>query len=376
MRSWRSETTLVTGATGFLGHYVLRDLLTKGERIVAVLRPPLADSSERLRGMMESIGLDPAGYLKRGQLVLVAGSLPNDLPEPDWGRTDAILSCAASLSLFANGSREPFTTNVEGTQGLIDWAIRHNVIRMYAVSTAYTCGWKTGLIPEEFHVPAPSFQTDYERSKWQAETLLEEWASWIGHSLTVFRPSFLVGDSATGHTTQFAGFYQFARLIGTLKERFANPNNGKSTYIPLRIPGRPEDRQNLVPVDFVSRMIAEVVTRPQFHGRIYHLTNPEPPTNDMMKRCYEQYFGLYGGRFADPDEVLGKCSLAESLLWDQYDVVTPRVAHNPHFCMDNARQVMAEAGLTFPSLDAERIYMLFDYAAKRAWGRGTNGFHS
>lgn len=376
MRISRPETTLFTGATGFLGHYILRDLLRKGERIVAVLRPPLEDGQAKLRTMLRDIGLDVDPFLADGRLLLVPGSLPDDLPEPDWGRTDAILNCAASLSLFTGDGGEPYTTNVKGTEALTEWAIRHGVIRIHAVSTAYTCGWKTGLIPEAFHNPAPDFQTDYERSKWEAEALLEEWSSWIGHSLTVFRPSFLVGDSTTGYTTQFAGFYQFARLVGTLKERYASHKNGTKTYIPLRIPGRPDGHQDIVPVDFVARVVAEVVTRPEFHGRIYHLTNPEPPSNDMMKRCYEEYFGLHGGRFADPEEVIGNCSQPESLLWDRYHLITPRVVHNPRFAIDNTREVMKAAGITFPSLHQDRIFMLFDYAASRGWGRRTNGFHS
>ncbi len=375
MRISRPETTLFTGATGFLGHYILRDLLRKGERIVALIRQPFDDNRAKLDAMLRDIGLEMGRYIAGDRLILVPGSLPDDLPEPDWGRTDAILNCAASLSLFSNGNGEPFATNTKGTEALADWAIHHDVIRMYAVSTAYTCGWLNGPIPERFHSPAPDFQTDYERSKWQAEAILEEWSSWIGHSLTVFRPSFLVGDSTTGHTTQFAGFYQFARLVGALKTRFASRNNGTKTYIPLRIPGRPEDQQNIVPVDFVSRMVAEVVTRPEFHGRIYHLTNPEPPTNDMMKQCYEEYFGLHGGSFADPQEVVGKCNTAESLLWDQYHLITPRVVHTPQFAMDNTREVMDRAGVQFPSLQPERIFMLFDYAAQKGWGRGTNGFH-
>jgi len=53
----------------------------------------------------------------------------------------------------------------------------------------------------------------------------------------------------------------------------------------------------------------------------------------MMKRVYEQYFELQGGYFADPNEVIGKCSQAESLLWDQYNLLTPRVVHTPQFDM-------------------------------------------
>lgn len=364
-----AETTLILGATGFLGHYVVRDLLTKGERLVAVVRPPREQAARRLVSMLAATGMDVAPYLDSGQLILAEGRLPDRLPESTWGRTDAILNCAASLDLFSNGNGEPFSTNVAGTEAVVDWAVNNDIIRMYHVSTAYTCGWNLGPIREDYHTDEPQFQTDYERSKWQAELILEEWAAWIGHSLTIFRPSFLVGDSRTGRTTQFGGFYQFARMISDLKERFFDPNNGEKTHIPLRIPGRPEDAHDIVPVDFVSRIIAEVITRPDFHGRIFHLTNPTPPTNDVMKGLYEEYFGLCGGSFADPNDLLGKFNDAEAMLWEKYQLVTSRIMHCPRFENANTREVMAVAGVEFPRLDRERVFTLFDYAARREWGR-------
>jgi len=369
MREQQPQTFFMTGATGFLGQYILRDLLLRGHRVVAMLRGRLADSGPRLCHQMKDLGSPVEEHLKEGRLRLVEGSFPDRLPRPNWGRTDAIINCAASLQLFANGNGDPFTTNVAGMQALLNWADDHGLSRLHAVSTAYTCGWNRGVIREQFHRPEPRFQTDYEKSKWLAEMLMAEWADRPGRLLTIFRPSFLIGDSETGYTCQFAGFYQFARLVSVLKRQYFNPNNGAKTYIPLRIPGRPEDRQNIVPVDFCSRIIAEVMLRPALHGRIYHLTNPEGPTNDMMKRCYEEYFGLYGGYFADPNEVIGRCSQAESLLWDQYHLLTPRVVHTPQFDMSHTREAMQTSRVEFPELTPERVYMLFDFAAARDWGR-------
>lgn len=368
-------TTFMTGATGFLGHYVLRDLLERGQRVVAILRPPITASQARLVAALTEIGLDAQFALQQGRLVVVEGALPDRLPEPTWGRTDYLLHNAASLQLFANGNGDPFGTNVEGTEAILRWAGRAAVRNVFAVSTAYTCGWNQGLIAEQFHYPPPRFQTDYERTKWLAEALYQQWAAEPEHTLTVFRPSFLVGDSQTGYTTQFAGFYQFARLVGVLKQQYNGTPNGERTYIPLRIPGRPDDVQNVVPVDFVSRLMAEVISRPDYHGRIFHLTNPSPPTNDTFKQCYEDYYRLYGGYFAEPGEVVGKCTPAESLLWDEYHLLTPRVVHTPRFDMTNTEQVMAECDTPFPTLDRERILMLIDWAAARGWGRhhGNNG---
>lgn len=365
-----AQTLFLTGATGFLGHFVLRDLLRAGQRVIALLRPPLAESRHRLLSLLEQIGMEADKYLADGGLVLVEGALPGGLPEPSWGHTDAVLHCAASLQLFCNGNDEPFATNLAGTRAIIDWAERHGVRSIHSVSTAYTCGWNNGLILEQFHHPQPEFQTDYERSKWTAESQLAEWSRLPGRILTLYRPSFLIGDSSTGYTTQYAGFYQFAWVLSMLKERFHDPNNGERTYIPLRVPGHPDDRQNLVPVDFAARMVAEVVTRPQFHGRIYHLTNPEPPTNDFLKRCYEAYFGLCGGYFADPRDVVGQYSPAESILWDGCQVITPRIHHTPTFDVTHTRQVMQKVGLTFPTLSEQRLFRIFDYAAAQDWGRG------
>ncbi len=377
MTQFYEDPILFTGATGFMGHYVLRDLLVRGGRFVVLVRPPVEVNADRLMKMLQEIGLETDPYISSGALQVVAGALPDDLPEPSWGRTSAIIHCAASLQLFSNGNGDPEKTNLDGTRAIIDWAERQGVQHIHAVSTAYSCGWNTGTIPERFHEPRPEFQTDYERTKWQSEKLLVNWSERPGRTLTLYRPSFLIGDSETGHTTQFAGFYQFARLLGVLKEQYHDPNNGALTRVPLRIPGRPEDRQNLIPVDYVARVMATIVSKSQYHGRIYHLTNPDPPTNEMMKRCYEEHYGLCGGTFADPEKVVGQFTTTESILWDQYNVLTPRLVHTPRFDTTNTEQVVRENGIEFPTLDQPRLLRMLDFAAQQNWGRknGHNGRH-
>lgn len=364
-------TILASGATGFLGQFAIRDLLSMGHRVVALVRRNLAEEYPRFRELLIPIGVDFEQVTEAGQLLLVEGSLPDTLPEQTWGHTDVVFHSAASLKLFANGDGDPFRTNIDGTAAMLEWAAKHDVNRFFSVSTAYTCGWNSGTIRESFHDPRPTFQTDYERSKWMAERLLHEWSSNDGRKLTVFRPSFLVGDSETGYTTQFGGFYQFGRLLHLLKSQYHGSGNGERAYIPLRVPGRPTDYQNIVPIDFASRMIAEVVSRPEFHGRIYHLANPEPPTNALVKECCEEYFGIEGGCFADPNEVVGHFTEAESFLWDQYHLLTPRLAHSPEFDMSHTLEVMRAADVTFPTINRQRLLMLFDWAAQRDWGRGS-----
>ena len=366
-------TTFLTGATGLLGHYVLRDLLLKGRRVVAMLRPPIDGARERLGDLLSPLGINLDAYVDDDRLVLVEGALPDELPSPTWGKTDEIVACAASLQLLSNGNLEPQKTNVLGTQELLRWADRHAVRNLHAVSTAYVCGFTSSVVREEFHRTEPTFQTDYERTKWIAESMLHKWATQPGRILTIYRPSFLVGDSTTGYTTQFNGFYQAARLISILKEQHKG-HNGDLTYIPLRIPARPETPfQNLVPVDYASQVIAEVVCEPRFHGRIYHLTDPAPPRFSDFKSCMEEYFGLHGGYFADARDMSKDMSTAESLLWEKYDLLMPRIQHTPNFDCTNVHDVLTAMGMTFPVIDRDRFFTLLDYAESKGWGTKSNG---
>jgi len=373
------STTLLTGATGFLGHYVLRDLLLRGQRVVALLRPPLQSSAQRLHEMVAKIGFDSDAYIQSGQLVLCEGAMPDALPSAGhWGSTDDIVSCAASLQLFSNGNGEPFKTNVTGIETLIDWARRHHVRTIHAVSTAYVCGAYKDNVREIFHPQPPSFQTEYERSKWIAEQKLAEWGRENGNVLTVLRPSFLIGDTTTGYTTQFGGFYQFARLVAIMAEHYRDHSNGNGTYIPHRIPGGKNDPvQNLVPVDHASRLVAEIVLDAALHGRIYHLTDPSPPTWDDFKRWLEDYFHVHGGYYVD--ELPPDHNPAEMLLWEKYDLLMPRIHHHVQFDNHNARQVMERFDFCFPKLNQERFARMLDYAASQRWGqkngRDHNGSH-
>src|SRR5262245_33823508 len=109
-------TTFMAGATGFLGHFVLRDLLHRGRRVAAMLRPPLEKSTRRLGELMRRIDVQIDDYRRCGQLVLVEGQLPDLLPAMTWGRTDDVLNCAASLQLVSDDSGEPERTNVDGAR--------------------------------------------------------------------------------------------------------------------------------------------------------------------------------------------------------------------------------------------------------------------
>ena len=366
-------TTLLTGATGFLGQFLLRDLLQKGRRVVALVRCDAAEGLRRVANLLRPLGIDADDEIRAGNLLTVSGGLPDRLPQPDWGQTDEVVHCAASLQLFQNGDLDPFQTNVDGTRALLDWADQNGVACFHAVSSAYVCGMNTGLIRESFHQPEPQFQTDYERSKWLGERELARWAERPGRVLTVYRPSFVVGETNSGYTTQYFGFYQLARLVSMLKQCNGHSPNGDDTYVSVRIPLQPDRCHNLVPVDFAARLICEAVINRALHGRIYHICDPKPPSNDFWKRCFEECFHLHGGYFVDPRAGGGARSPEEAMLWDQLAVLVPRLHHTPQFDQRNTAEIMRSANLSYPAFNRDGVRRLLDYAVSTGWGKKSAG---
>ena len=281
--SAKSHTVFLTGSTGFIGQYVLRGLLQREQRVVVMLRGPMAQNRVRLSSIMHPLGVDVETHLRAGQLVITEGSLPHEVPPLDVGGVDQIVHSAACLQTAGTDSGEPFATNFEGVKALAHWAETHDVPSFCFVSSAYTCGRDTRLARELFHRPRPRFVTDYELSKWLAEDYLRRWADRTARQLTILRPSLVIGDSESGYTTQYGGFYQLARMVDLLARMFSDCRNEGGLFLPHRIPASPHGHQNLVTVDFAASAIVNIVSRIELQGEIYHLTNPAPPTNEQIK---------------------------------------------------------------------------------------------
>jgi len=373
-----SPVLFMTGVTGFLGTFILRDLLARGRRLAVLLRPPADKAVPRLAELMRPLGVDVDAEIAAGRIIPAYGSLPAELPEPTWGRTAAVLHNAASLQLMRKLNGEPYRTNVEGTDALIRWVDRHGITELHAVSTAFACGSYTDDVAERFHHPEPEFKTDYEKSKWQSECRFEQWATTgaaggSGRVLTVYRPAFLVGDSKTGYSTQFTGFYQLGRLAHVMSDMVKDQRNGKPVYIPLRVPGDPDAPQHFVPVDFAARMVVEAMCRPEMQGRIYHIVHPDPPTNDLILKYVGDFYNLYGGRFVKPDELNGNKHWIESAMFSAFGNVVERMLHTPRFVCPNLRNLMEVSGVPFPSMDRACYNRLLDYAEQCGWASGSKG---
>ncbi len=370
MRSTRKDTVLLTGATGFLGHYVLAELLARGVRCVVLLRPPIEMSIARLANLLSELGVDAGRCIADGSIEPVCGELPGGLPPIRIDSSALVIHAAAATNFRRNARGDPERTNVDGTRAVLDLADGSGVRRLHLVSSAYTCGRTSRPVPEAFTSDPAAFHNDYERSKWESERLGVEWARRTGGEITIHRPSIIVGAFDSGRATRFGGIYLSARATELLDRMHSDHTPAQRQSIPLRIVGRPLDRQNIVPVDYVAKMIVAAATMPDGGGKVYNLVHPDPPSNLQIKQALERYFDIGGGRFIPPEELA--YDELDELERGFYDVIKP-IEHyfvdTPVFCRVSAAALEARAGIICPTYDAPAIERLVRYAQSTSWGR-------
>ena len=148
-------TTLVTGASGFLGSHVARLLAQRGDRLRILLR---ATSNSQL---LEGLPVERAcGDLRD----------PASLDQALVG-VKTVYHVAADYRLWAREPRQIYDANVQGTLNLLEAARRAKVEKIIYTSTVGTLAVpRRGALPDESTVTSLAEMIgDYKRSKWLAE---------------------------------------------------------------------------------------------------------------------------------------------------------------------------------------------------------------
>ncbi len=295
----------LTGGTGLLGSYLIRDLLQAGVKLAVLVRGTRFESAvhrvenlvarwEKTRGHALPRPVVLEGELCRPGLGLSEG-------DAKWAAENCrtILHNAASLTFHADSPEgEPWRSNLHGTQYLLEFARQAKIREFHHVSTAYVCGLRQDVVREEDLDVGQKHGNDYEVSKFQAEQLVRG-ADFLD-SVTVYRPAIILGDSQTGYSTTFHGFYVPLKLVSTLLSRAAMPGasrEGMTEVIKmvserlreiLQLEGH--ESKNLVPVDWCARVISEIYQNPAFHQQTYHLTPAEKTSVRMIQDVMEEVF--------------------------------------------------------------------------------------
>ncbi len=271
------KSIFLTGATGFLGAYLLHELLqqTKAD-IYCLIRSPNADEGkQRLQSKLESYSLWSETFSSR--IIPVVGDLSAallGLSAPQFRHLASQIDV-----IYHNGAWVNFTypysvlkaANVLGTQEVLRLASEIKVKHTHFISTtsvfsssAYS---EVEVVTESDTLDhSQSIPGGYAQSKWVAEKLVMQ-ARDRGLRVSIYRPARITGHSQTGvcNTGDF-----FSRMIKGCIQLGKAPN----------LDGMVD---NITPVDYVSRAIVHLSRQKESLGKAFHLVNTRPiPLRDLV----------------------------------------------------------------------------------------------
>ena len=363
---------LLTGATGLVGRYLVRDLLRDGHRLAVLVRSSRRESAaERVEGLLQSWEQQTGELLPRP--VVLAGDVGQDgcgLSDEDlvWARShcDRILHNAASLTFVGSDrERDPWLTNLEGTRNTLTLAEQLGVEEFHYVSTAYVCGWRQGTVRETELDEGQTFRNDYEHSKFLAEQMVRA-ASFL-RDLTVYRPTVIGGDSRTGFTSTYHGVYAYLKLMAVINGNAPIGADGRR-YTPVRLRVSGDEPRNVVPVDWVSEAISQIFRSPGLHGRTYHLAPRDPITARQVIEAGYEYFNSYGVEFAgttrpasETISSLDQAARDGMVLYETYETSDP--------VFDTSNVDTCLPSLPCPAIDRAALLQCFRFGEQDRWGK-------
>jgi thioester reductase-like protein len=272
------NAVLLTGATGFLGAFLLRELLRQEHVIVyCLVRSPDANTGlQKIRRNLEHYEIWNDSFSQR--IIAVPGDL--SLPLLGLGKDDFHGLATQVDAIYHNGAMVNFIypysefkeTNVLGTQEVIRLACESRVKPVHFVSTiaVFNSNGQSSdqVIREIDDLPKGSTVFGgYAQSKWVAENLVMQ-ARERGLPVCVYRPAEITGHSQTGVWNTTDAFCRIIKGLICL---------GKAPQLDIRV--------EMVPVDYASKAIVHLSQQEQAFTRVFHhLIHPKSmPFSELIE---------------------------------------------------------------------------------------------
>lgn len=221
-------SVLLTGATGYLGIHILRELLSSdAEKIYCLVRGKnLAAAESRLKTLLFYYFDSTFEELIGGRLNVILGDVTDDLSALLEGvKIDTVFNCAAIVKHFAEGT-EIEDVNIGGAERSVEYCLAHGA-RLVHISTASTRGLSINDVPaptqvfnEQTLYLGQYLGNKYIYSKYIAERLILEAVALRGLSAKIMRVGNLAARSTDGEfqvnfsTNSFMGRIKVFNMLG------------------------------------------------------------------------------------------------------------------------------------------------------------------
>lgn len=355
---------LLTGATGFLGAFLLRELLeqTSADIYCLVRAADLESARMKIQKGLQTYALWQDSFGDRiipvlGELAQPLLGLPKLKFQELANQIDVIYHNGALVNFtFPYAALKP--ANVLGTQEVLRLASQTKVKPVHFISTTNAVSPKQGkgvrVISEtDFLHPDEVIETGYAQSKWVAEQFVLQ-ARDRGLPVCIYRPGRIAWDSRTG--------------IGSTSDNTFRMIKG---CIQLGSVPQRDTAVNLIPVDFASKAIVRLSQQEASFGKTFHLVNPNSVSwsqviawvrslgyalQEIPDRQWREQLREVAGQ--DPNHALH--SLVPFLTPSE-ETESNADALSLQFDCQNALDGYAMASLQCPPVNAEFVRSYFSY---------------
>lgn len=345
---------LLTGATGFLGKQLTLKLLSEGHSVYALIR-----NERKADRLIEALPADLQNnlFFIKGNLGDERLGVPFETIDLLKGKIDTVYHIAAYLSFDDRERDKTFEINVEGTRNVLEFSKDIQVKNFYHVSTAYTLGAQLHG-REELHPKDNTFVNPYEESKCHAEHLVFDYNNVF--NVSIFRPAIIIGDSKTGEAETTFALYGVIRSLELLKKRLDRKQDTPSEKIKFLC--NQEAAQNLVPVDYVVNVLALGLTSAK-PDTIYHITNSQPPTNQLVLDLIQSALDFYNVELV-PTDYEGELTDQDMKLNQPMKVFHKYFEKTLTFDDSNTKKLLHESNVEELHLDRETLQMIISGGMK------------
>ncbi|KPB03142.1 SDR family oxidoreductase [Bacillus sp. CHD6a] len=336
----------LTGATGFLGGRLIRNLL-EGEHTVYIL----ARNMKKATALKEDL---PVSLQERVTI------LNGDIGKPEFGISSDqfaaitnkidIFYHLAALVKFDHHLRDTLMEmNYHGTKNALEVAVTIGVKKFIHVSTAYTVG-VSNLGQEKLYNLQQNFNNPYEESKALAEHEVMRYQDKM--DVSIFRPAIIVGDSKTGEADSNFTLYGFMRGLELFKRKLERKNYEERVHLV----GSKDGTSNLVPVDYVADILTIAANKAE-KNTIYNITNPTPPTNREILETIKEHLHFHSLGIYEKDTNFSLTPV-ELQLNSLIDVFGPYLDRSISFADQNTQKLLKDSPVAHLNMTKEILEII------------------